>query len=190
LYLSKLPWANPWTEDNASIFDRIAPDNLNAKFHIKVNAQNELLMFPYRLKVVSERVKNFKHVLEEQLKTLDTHYEFDAKQRGLGSLFKNHTDLLDKSIKIYTVELQPISLYQIQIVNPASVRQFEPKVLYRSKNTYDFYAVTADTSIFYSPEETSPEVIARLDALVSAGDAKMTKIIENGRYVGARTFEI
>lgn len=182
LYLSKLPWMDPWTTHNAPIFDRIAPNNIIDKFHIKVNSQNELLMFPYRLKVVGKRTKSFKELLDKQLETLDTHYEFDAAQRNLGSLFTYHSDLLEKEVDVYILELQPISLYKIKI-HPDHITEFESQKLVpgASQNV-------SSPFIFYSPEEIDLKLQDRLNELEAKGFCEQTKIIEKGRYVGSKTF--
>lgn len=181
LFLSKLPWLDPWTSINASVFQRIAPDNAKARFHIKVNSQNEFLMQPYRLKVIEVRKKNFKNMLTEQLEKLDTHYEYDASQRGLDSLFKEHEHLLDTEIDVYRVQLEPISLYAIDIHNRASL---QPELFVGQKVDRRY------STLFYSPEEleNDPKLYARLKEIVDNEKYSYTRIIEKGRYVGPKTF--
>lgn len=183
LYLSKLPWMDPWTSHNASIFDRIAPNNLTQKFHIKVNSQNELLMFPYRLKVVGKKTRTFKAMLDKQLETLDTHYEYDAKQRNLGSLFTYHEDLLSKEVNVYILELQPISLYEVKVM-PEHKEHFASQTLQPTTQI----SITEPEYIYYSPEEIDQSLQNSLDALEKKGYCQVTKIIEKGRYVGSKTF--
>lgn len=180
LFLSKLPWMDPWTSMNASIFQRIAPDNAKARFHIKVNSQNEFLMQPYRLKVIEVRKKNFKNMMAEQLEKLDTHYEYDASQRGLDSLFKSNEHLLDKEIDVYRVQLEPISLYAISIENRSSLQPWQ----------FGAKEMTKYHTLFYSPEELEkdPVLNKKLHDIIKNDKYIVTKLIEKGRYVGPRTF--
>lgn len=184
LFLSKLPWMDPWTSANSAIFQRIAPSNTKNRFHIKVNAQNEFLMQPYKLVIVGKRKKNFKHMFEEQKEKLDTHYEYDASQRSMTSLFVNNDDLLNREIDVYKVRLEPISLYYIQISNNVSQLLFEPNFLLPSSSD-KFIDVLGNKYkyIFFSPEEISKETFDKLQHL-----GLIVKLIEKGRYVGPKTY--
>lgn len=194
LYLSKLPWMDPWTSMNSAIFQRIAPSNASNRFHIKVNSQNEFLMQPYRLKVVGQRKKNFKHMMQEQVEKLDTHYEFDAVQRGLLSLQENNADLLEQEIDVYQVALEPISLYCVQL--PLTNRKLlRPKNLYGSKYEDEFkdqkLYMEYLSCIFFSPEEleaTEPEAYQNLMDAIRITGAIVQKLIVKGKYVGPKTF--
>lgn len=192
LFLSKLPWMDPWTSANAGIFNRIAPDNVRGKFHIKVNAQNEFLMFPYRLKVVGKRSRNFKTMLDEQLEKIDSHYEFDASQRGLTSLFENNADLLNKVVDVYTLELQPISLYMVDLTTvPSNIQKlFEPSLMLKNPMKSLIYGSHPYYSLFYSPEELSSDVVQNIESTAQNNNVSIVKLIEKGRYVGPKTYEI
>lgn len=190
LFLSKLPWMDPWTSANANIFNRIAPGNMHNKFHMKVNAQNEFLMFPYKLKVVSKRTRTFKQLFDEQLEKIDTHVEFDAAQRPgvVTSLFENNADLMEKTMDIYTMELEPISLYHVDMTQ--TQLDFEPQQLFADPSLPVIEKDKGYKSLFFSPEEIPETVIDRIMKAVKKNKLKMTKLIEKGRYVGPKTFDI
>lgn len=192
LYLSKLPWLDPWTSMNSAIFQRIAKSNAVERFHIKVNSQNEFLMQPYRLKVVGQRKKNFKHMMQEQIEKLDTHYEYDAQQRGLVTLQQNNADLLEQEIDVYQVVLEPISVYYINV--PASKSHaFEPKLFYAATKNVDPLFVKDNNfmTIFFSPEEmedVEPDAYKEFMEVVNKNKVHVHKLIEKGKYVGPKTF--
>ncbi len=192
LFLSKLPWMDPWTSANSAIFNRIAPENARAKFHIKANAQNEFLMFPYKLNVVGKRSRNFKTLLDEQLEKIDSHYEFDASQRNLTSLFENNADLLDKTVDIYTIELNPISLYMVDLssADVQTRKLFEPSKLLTDGAQPAIYDKHEYVSLFYSPEEIGKDVAKRIKALAINSRLQVVPIIKKGRYVGPKTFTL
>jgi predicted flap endonuclease-1-like 5' DNA nuclease len=192
LFLSKLPWMDPWTSANSAIFHRIAPDNVRNKFHIKVNSQNEFLMFPYKLVVVGSRTKNFKSLLDEQIEKVDSHYEFDASQRKLTSLFENNEDLLNKDITIYTLELQPISLYMVELksISPNYKHNFQPSRLMSNASQRQLNDIHEYTHMFFSPEEMAPGVVQSIESELRASNGPaIVKLVEKGKYVGPKTFD-
>lgn len=194
LYLSKLPWLDPWTSMNSAIFQRIGPSNATSRFHIKVNSQNEFLMQPYRLKVVGKRKQNFKHMFHDQLEKIDTHYEYDAANRGLVSLQTYNSNILDQEIDVYQVKLDLISLYSITI--PEFVYGlFDAPYLYNGRAGIETVNIKTNgyTTLFFSPEElqdTEPDVYTTLMNLIYSHNIPVKKHIEKGKYVGEHTFQL
>lgn len=180
LFLSKLPWEHPWTKTNQDMYSFTK----TPLFHRKPNAQNEFLMFPYRLRIVKKRKRVLRHMFDEHLEKLDTHYEFDALQRPgvVQSLFNKAPNVLDQPIEVYETELEPISLIHVTMKNIAN---FRPDTMFGipgvDTKTLDY--VSKCQHIFLSPEETDPVTVRKIKDLCKAGHGTMTKLIDKGKYL-------
>ena len=190
LFASKVPWLEPWSEKNRSIYNHVFNDEVGPIYHPKVNAQNEYIMAPYRLRIRNIRKKNLRTLLESQKELYETHYQYDAIKRGMKQL---ESDFTDQDIDVYEVDLEPVSVYAVQLNAAAGDEvwaHFSVHNLY-SQTGYipsqkDNYRSTH--TIFFSPEETDPSVVKQIQKGCDAGYGTLTKIIEKGRFVGQHTF--
>ena len=183
LFVSKLPWHQPWTPHNRSVYKSIFGSVNGRTYHEKVNAQNEFIMAPYRLRVKHIRKKQLGDLLDKQRELYDTHYQLDATNRNMGIL---NEDVLKQEIDVYEVDLEPITVYAVKLA-PNAIQYFNPSLFYQNAQLSWSDLQHTDT-IFFSPEETHPTILQRIESACAAGHGVKTVIIDKGRYVGEKTF--
>lgn len=113
ILVSKLPWQPVDTPTTSEVFSRLSGTQ---DFHTKVNAQNEFLMAPHRIRVTAIRKTRLSHLDDVQKRNYVQHYLLDARRRG----FKNKTfeaELFQQEINVYECSIEPLDIVMYRIMN-------------------------------------------------------------------------
>lgn len=142
IIVSKPPWEPVTTSYNEEFFKD--KDNLR----LKVNAQNEFIMAPCRLKVKSISTMNLGELELTHKKLFYSHYMDNAKRRDLAQP-KLTNAKMEENIEIYECIVEPIELIQLKVYNKAAF-----------KDLFDLDA--AENNVIFSPTYIGEEVFKKI----------------------------